>query len=114
MEKKPDLQEVLRSNLRVLLALRRMKAGDLAAQLGTDRTTVSKRMNGAREWALQDLVELSDVFDVPVDALIGETSQLLGVAAPLMTGTDHRRRTTPRYFGQKYGTVVPFPLVSAS
>src|SRR5688500_11747725 len=64
MKKRPDLQEVLRTNLRVLLALRKMTAGELAAHLDTDRTTVSKRMNGAREWALQDLAELSEVFDV--------------------------------------------------
>ena len=115
MEKTVDLQEVLRTNLRVLLALRKMTAGELAAQLDTDRTTVSKRMNGARDWALQDLAELSEVFDVPIDALIGETSHLLGIVPPRMTGTDDRlRRTTPRYFGREYGTVVPFPQVSAS
>jgi transcriptional regulator with XRE-family HTH domain len=115
MTTRPDLQEVLRTNLRVLLALRKMTAGELAAHLDTDRTTVSKRMNGAREWALQDLVELSEVFDVPIDALIGETSQLLGVVPPRMTGTEDRlRRTTTQYFGGEFGSVVPLRLVSAS
>lgn len=115
MEKRLDLQEVLRTNLRVLLALRKMTAGELAAHLETDRTTVSKRMNGAREWALQDLAELSAVFDVPIDALIGDTSQLLGVAPSRMTGTDHRfgsrvtARVTSEYVPGNTADVIQFP-----
>ena len=114
MDKRLDLQEVLRTNLRVLLALRKMTAGELAAHLETDRTTVSKRMNGAREWALQDLADLSAVFDVPIDALIGETSQLLGIVPPRMTGTDGQsKKTTVWYSRRKSQTVVPFPQLRA-
>lgn len=110
MKTRPDLQEVLRTNLRVLLALRKMTAGELAAHLDTDRTTVSKRMNGAREWALQDLAQLSEVFDVPIDALIGETSQLLGVVPPRMTGTDGVTRSVSKtYSAGNSAHVIQFP-----
>lgn len=113
MEKSTDLQEVLRANVRVLLALRRMTNAELAARLDTDRTTVSKRMNGAREWALQDLVGLSEVFEIPVERLIGDTAALLSTVPVRMTGTETRvstgvsgrcPRTNPR-------VVVPFSQV---
>jgi transcriptional regulator with XRE-family HTH domain len=110
MEKSTDLQEVLRANLRVLLALRRMTNGELAARLGTDRTTVSKRMNGAREWALQDLVDLSDIFGIPVDRLIGETAALLSTVPSRMTGTDAvTGGVTGRYPTSNGARIISFP-----
>lgn len=114
MPNEPDLQEVLRQNLRVLLAMRRMTHGELATLLGSDRSTIAKRMNGHREWALQDLVRLADIFGVAAQELIGNTSHLVAVIPPAATGTDPRSRTITQYFGGEYGTVVPFPLVSAS
>lgn len=110
-----DLQAVLRQNLRVLTALRRMTQGKLATLLGSDRSTVAKRMNGQREWALQDLAKLADIFGVTAQELIGDTSQLVSVVNPAATGTDAPvRRTTPRYFGGESRSVVPLRLVSAS
>jgi transcriptional regulator with XRE-family HTH domain len=110
MEKSTDLQEVLRANVRVLLALRRMTNAELAAQLETDRTTVSKRMNGSREWALQDLVDLSEVFGVPVDRLIGATADLLSSVPAQMTGTDAvTGRVTGRYPTSNGARIISFP-----
>lgn len=112
MPNEPDLQEVLRRNLRVLTAIRRMTQGELAALLGSDRSTVAKRMNGQREWALQDLAKLAGIFGVTAQDLIGDTSHL--VAATPATGTDHGSRTITQYFGGEYGTVVPFPQARVS
>jgi transcriptional regulator with XRE-family HTH domain len=110
MEKSTDLQEVLRANVRVLLALRRMTNAELAAQLETDRTTVSKRMNGSREWALQDLVSLSEVFGIPVDRLIGATADLLSSVPAQMTGTDAvTSRVTGRYPSSNGARIISFP-----
>lgn len=59
--------------------------------------------------ALAKRIEL--VTGVPAAWMLGITD----VVVPAATGTDdHRSRTTPRYVGREYGTVVPFPLVSAS
>jgi hypothetical protein len=108
-----DLQEVLRRNLRVLIAIRRMTQGELAALLGSDRSTVAKRMNGQREWALQDLAKLAAIFGVTAQALIGDTSALVAATSPIRTGTEggvsagvsgRCPRTNPR-------VVVPFPQV---
>jgi DNA-binding XRE family transcriptional regulator len=106
-----DLQEVLRRNLRVLTAIRRMTQAELALKLGSDRSTVAKRMNGQREWALQDLAKLAGVFGVTAQELIGDTSALVASAAPTRTGTEggvsagvsgRCPRTNPR-------VVIPFP-----
>lgn len=110
METRPDLQEVLRANVRVLLALQRMTKGELAARLETDRTTISKRMNGTRDWALQDLIHLSEIFGVPAERLIGDTSELLGSVPSRMTGTDAvTRSVTGRYRTSNGARIIPFP-----
>lgn len=88
MPNEPDLQEVLRRNLRVLTAIRRMTQAELAAQIGSDRSTVAKRMNGQRDWSLQDLAKLARAFGVTAQELIGETSALVAAASPARTGTE--------------------------
>lgn len=111
MPNEPDLQEVLRQNLRVLLAMRRMTHAELAAAISSDRSTIAKRMNGHRDWSLQDLARLAGVFEVPIERLIGDTALLLGTVPVRMTGTEggvsagvsgRCPRTNPR-------VVIPFP-----
>lgn len=59
--------------------------------------------------AIAKRIEL--VIGVPATWMLG----ISDVVAPAATGTDdHRGRTTPRYFGGEFGTVVPLRLVSAS
>jgi len=107
------LQDVVTTNVKVLMAVRRIEAQkDLAAKLGWVESKLTKSLRGTRRWSLEDLPELANVFGVQPADLIGDVNNLVSVAYP--TGTDPRSRTTPRYFGREYGTVVPFPLVSAS
>jgi transcriptional regulator with XRE-family HTH domain len=110
-----DLQEVLRQNLRVLLAIRRMSHAELAARLGTDRATVTKNMNGHRKWSLQDLATLGEIFGVNAPSLIGDVSELIQAMGPtrVATGTDHQvsSRANARYQGANDAQIIPFPQV---
>jgi Cro/C1-type helix-turn-helix DNA-binding protein len=111
-----DLQERVTLNVKVLMAIQGI--GDqktLAARLGWGADRVSTSLSGRRRWALSDLQELADVFGVTPGDMLSDATSLVGAVNPVAIGTtDPRRRTTPRYFGQRFGTVVPFPLVSAS
>lgn len=87
MPNESDLQEVLRQNLRVLLAMRRMTHAELATRINSDRSTIAKRMNGHRDWSLQDLAVLADVFGVTAQELIGDPATLVGAVHPARTAT---------------------------
>lgn len=109
-----DLQEVLRQNLRVLLAMQRMTHADLATRLGTDRATVTKNMNGHRKWSLQDLVILADIFGVTAPGLIGDTASLVSAVNPGRTGTDGVSGPDSALYGStNRGTGMPLTLVPA-
>lgn len=113
---KTDLQERVTLNVKVLMAIQGI--GDqktLAARLGWGADRVSTSLSGRRRWALSDLQELADVFGVTPGDMLSDATHLVGVVNPAATGTnDPRSRTITQYFGGEYGTVVPFPLVSAS
>lgn len=108
------LQDVVTTNVKVLMAVRRIEAQkDLAAMLGWVESKLTKSLRGTRKWSLDDLPELANAFGVQPADLIGDVNNLVNVAYP--TGTDAPvRRTTTQYFGGEYGSVVPLRLVSAS
>lgn len=109
MTNEEDLQEVLRQNLRVLLAMQRMSHAELAARLGTDRATVTKNMNGHRKWSLQDLAALGEIFGVSAPALIDDTAKLVNAVSPARTGTDSvTASVTPKYQSGIPGNVLEF------
>ena len=110
------LQDVVTTNVKVLMAVRRIEAQkDLAAKLGWVESKLTKSLRGTRKWSLEDLPELARVFGVQPADLIGDVTELVSVAHPRMTGTEAPvSRTTRGYFGEQYGTVVPFPQVRAS
>lgn len=111
MKNEEDLQEVLRQNLRVLLAMQRMSHAQLAERLGTDRATVTKNMNGHRKWSLQDLATLGEIFGVTAPALIDDTAKLVGAVNPARTGTDAvTGRVTEQYRSGIDARVLQFPL----
>jgi hypothetical protein len=106
------LQDVVTTNVKVLMAVRRIEAQkDLAAQLGWVESKLTKSLRGTRKWSLDDLPELARVFGVTPADLIGDVTRLVNVARPLMTGTEggvitgvsgRCPRTNPR-------VVIPFP-----
>jgi len=108
------LQDVVTTNVKVLMAVRRIEAQkDLAAKLGWVESKLTKSLRGTRKWSLDDLPELAEAFGVRPADLIGDVNHLVSVAYP--TGTEAPiSRTTRGYFGREYGTVVPFPQVNAS
>jgi hypothetical protein len=109
------LQSVVTTNVKVLMAVKRIEAQkDLAAELGWVESKLTKSLRGTRRWSLDDLPELADVFGVQPADLLGDVNHLVNVAAPAMTGTDPRSRTTTQYFGEEFASVVPLRLVSAS
>lgn len=113
---KTDLQERVTRNVKVLMALRGISdQKTLAARLGWGADKVSTSFSGRRKWAIVDLQELADVFGVTAGDMLDDASSLVSVVNPAATGTDAPvRRTTPRYFGGEFGSVVPLRLVSAS
>lgn len=112
---KTDLQERVTRNVRILMALRGISdQKTLASRLGWGADKVSTSFSGRRKWAIVDLQELADVFGVTAGDMLDDATSLVSVVNPAATGTDPRSRTTPRYFGGEFGSVVPLRLVSAS
>ena len=44
----------------------------LAARLGLDESALSRKMRGGRKWTVDELLDLSAIFDVPVADLLPE------------------------------------------
>jgi hypothetical protein len=58
-------------NVRAETARRRMTQTDIAAVLGENQQWISRRMNGAVEWRISELVAIADLLGVHPAVLMG-------------------------------------------
>ena len=63
--------------VRVHLADRRKRQSELASVLGMDSGTMSRAMNGKRDWALEDLMKMAKFFDISVAVFFDDADSLL-------------------------------------
>lgn len=65
-----EVRDIVASNLRALMARRRVTATLLAKQLGVSQPSMSRRLNGQQAIDVEELVWLADYFEVPVFTLL--------------------------------------------
>lgn len=88
MSEADDLQETIRRNVRVLMAIRGIDTvRALATLLGDNENHLSNRLTGRRKWQLDDIANLAHVFGVEPGLILGDTATLAGAIAPTGTGS---------------------------
>jgi len=65
-----EVREIVASNLRALMARRRVTATHMAKELGVSQPSMSRRLNGQQALDVEELVWLADYFEVPVATLL--------------------------------------------
>lgn len=89
MSEADNLQQTIRRNVRVLMAIRGISTTRaLATLLGDNENHLSNRLNGRRKWQLDDIAKLANVFHVEAGLILGDTATLAGAIAPTGTGSN--------------------------
>lgn len=105
------LQEALRTNVKVLMAIRGIDtASDLARRMDRSENHIARQLAGGRAWRLADLPALARVLGVKPAALLSDTAELVG-AATHPTGSVSRA-VSDRYHGTNDAKIIPFPQVA--
>lgn len=86
-----SLSDLVAENIRALLARTRIHQQELADALGMTQGAVSKKVNGARPFTIDEMQTAAELFGVPVASLL-EPPQIVPFAAPPARGTQHSRR----------------------
>ena len=88
MSEADNLQDTIRRNVRVLMAIRGISTvREFATLLGDNENHLGNRLTGRRKWQIDDLAKLAHVFDVAPGLLLGNTAELAGALAPTGTGS---------------------------
>lgn len=66
-DRTPD--SIVGGNVKYLMGDRGLEQSDLARRVGVDQSTLSLKLNGKRKWTVGELVQVSDIFGVSIDAL---------------------------------------------
>lgn len=66
-----DAQSVLQGRVRGICAERRITATEIAPSLNLSATAFMNKKNGYRNFTVNELVRLADIFGVSVDWLLG-------------------------------------------
>ena len=94
-----DLQERIRTNVRVLMAVRGVHSQQaLGELLGLGKAEISKRMSGRTKWRIEDLETLAGIFGVRPGDLLGTVTEVVYAASKISTGASTevpRSDTTP-------------------
>lgn len=59
--------EIVGSRIKALLLLHNMKRVYLAKQMGISYNTLSKKLNGQREFSIQEMYKIKDIFNLDND-----------------------------------------------
>lgn len=110
MSEADDLQQTIRRNVRVLMAIRGISTTRaLATLLGDNENHLSNRLNGRRKWQLDDIAKLANIFHIAPGLILGDTAELAGAIAP--TGTANSGITTN--LNRRYSPLKRPPLSAA-
>ena len=66
----PTKSAAIATEIRVLLVRKGQTLGWLAGQIGMSRVTLSKRLNGSKAFAIDELERIAVAFDVPLPSLL--------------------------------------------
>ncbi len=68
---RPSADEALGRIIHVAMWERRITQAVLAAKLGIDQTTVSKKLHGLRPWSVKELLDVADFLGMDARDLLG-------------------------------------------
>ncbi len=72
-----NAQSVLQGRVRGICAERRITATEIAPSLNLSATAFMNKKNGNRNFTVNELVRLADIFDVSVDYLLGRDDDVI-------------------------------------
>jgi DNA-binding Xre family transcriptional regulator len=111
-ESRDQLQDLITTNVKVLMAVRGIRQTELADQLGWDRTVMSNRVTGKRRWMIENLGELAEFFGIAPGVLLGSAAEVAGAVGPAAVGgRPSRRGDSPT--GPYVGRSLPYVGESA-
>ena len=87
---KPNINELVAEEIRVLLARRRMSASDLARQTGMTQRAISRRLTGEKIIDVDDLARIAKAFGVEAADLLPRPSE----GRTVVVAGEPRRQTT--------------------
>jgi len=110
-----EVQKNITRNVRILLATRDMKQGQLAERIGWPTSKTTKTFNGARKWTVEDLHEVAKVFGITAGTLLGSTAEVVAAVGPTVAvpanGSVTSRYSRPEQRDVvREAQVIPFPL----
>src|SRR6266498_794804 len=103
----PSADEALGRIIHVAMWERRITQAVLAAKLGIDQTTVSKKLHGLRPWSVKELIDVADFLGMDARDLLGnmwgpggippisKKGTVAYVAPYLASSNDSGQRATP-------------------
>ena len=59
--------ELIGKKIKALMTVRNIKRSDLAKELGVSYNTLTKKLNGKREFSINEILKIKEVFDMDVE-----------------------------------------------
>ncbi len=59
--------ELIGKKIKALMTVRNIKRSDLANQLGISYNTLTKKLNGKREFSINEILKIKEIFHMDVD-----------------------------------------------
>lgn len=59
--------QLIGSRLKALMTIRNIKRKDLAMKLGISYNTLTKKLNGQREFTINEIFKIKEIFELDVD-----------------------------------------------
>lgn len=72
-DRSAHINRVISHAVNVLLADRELSRAELGDALGYTQSTISRSMQGERQWSISDLMTMAELFDVSIAQLLGES-----------------------------------------
>lgn len=59
--------ELIGKKIKALMTVRNIKRSDLANELGVSYNTLTKKLNGKREFSINEILKIKEVFNMDVE-----------------------------------------------
>lgn len=59
--------ELIGKKIKALMTVRNVKRSDLAKELGVSYNTLTKKLNGEREFSINEILKIKEVFNMDVE-----------------------------------------------
>lgn len=58
--------KLIGERIKILLIIKKMKRSELAKKLGISYNTLTKKLNGAREFSINEIIKIIEIFDMDI------------------------------------------------